>query len=190
MTLTVNINDLGPFTDEQFIRFCSANDTLRIERDADGHLILMAPSGTWTGFRNLHIASAIFNWSRRTGRGFAFDSSAGFKLGNGAMRAPDAAWISHERWATVPDEQRETFAPICPDVVVEVLSPSDSLADTKRKMDEWMANGCRLAWLIAPKQRTAMAYRADAEPESLTFDDALDGGEVMPGFRFELNDLP
>ncbi|MEM1093764.1 MAG: Uma2 family endonuclease [Bacteroidota bacterium] len=190
MTLTVNINDLGPFTDEQFIRFCSANDTLRIERDADGHLILMAPSGTWTGFRNARVLYGLLRWNEKHKAGYVFDSSAGFQLANGAMRAPDAAWISHERWATVPEGQRETFAPVCPDVVVEVLSPSDSLADTKRKMEEWMANGCRLAWLIAPKQRTAIAYRAGAEPQPLTFDDALDGGAVMPGFRYELNDLP
>jgi hypothetical protein len=110
--------------DDQLFDLCQLNRDLRIERDADGVLVLMAPVGGASSARNLELSRPLATWAQRDGSGVAFDASAGFVLPNGAMRSPDAAWIRRERWEALSAEQRERFVPLCPDFVVELRSPS------------------------------------------------------------------
>ncbi|MBE9146453.1 Uma2 family endonuclease, partial [Planktothrix mougeotii] len=125
--LTVNLKPLIEMTDEQFFHLCQNNRELRFERNANGELIIMPPTGGETGNKNARITQQIMNWTDADGTGIAFDSSTCFKLPNGADRSPDASWIKLERWEALTDEEKQKFPPICPDFVIELLSPSDSL---------------------------------------------------------------
>lgn len=106
-------------TTEQFYEFCRVNPEHRIERTAMGEVIVRPPAFSDTGNRNVKISQQVANWSDEDGTGETFDSSAGFTLPNGATRSPDASWISLDRWDTLTDEQKSSFAPICPDFVIE-----------------------------------------------------------------------
>ncbi|NEU77200.1 Uma2 family endonuclease, partial [Hassallia byssoidea VB512170] len=149
--LTVNLKPVLELTDEQFFQLCQANRDLRFERTATGELIIMPPTGGETGNRNGRLNQQLFNWADADNTGIAFDSSGGFKLPNGADRSPDASWIKLERWNALTQEQQTRFLPLCPDFVVELLSPTDSLRETQEKMREYRDNGARLGWLINRK---------------------------------------
>lgn len=121
------LKKLEVMTDDEFFSFCRANDPLELERDKNGNIIIVSPTGSKTGNVNLILASRVFLWSEETNAGYAFDSSSGFKLPNGATRSPDVAWIKKDRWEAIPEEQQEKFAPICPDFIIELRSVSDDL---------------------------------------------------------------
>ncbi|MFB2878566.1 Uma2 family endonuclease [Floridanema aerugineum] len=183
--LTVNFNSIIKLTDEQFFQLCQDNRDLRFERNANGELIIMPPTGGETGNRNGRLTQQLFNWTDVDGTGIAFDSSTGFKLPNGGDRSPDAAWIPLERWNALTVEQKRRFLPLCPDFVVELLSPSDSLTATQEKMQEYLANGTRLGWLIVRASRRVEIYRQGREVEVLESPASLSGEDVLP--RFVLN---
>jgi len=165
--ITVNLNPIHKLTDEQFYQLCQFNSELRFERNATGELIIIPPAGGETGNRNGRITQQLFNWADTDGTGIAFDSSTGFKLPNNADRSPDAAWVKSERWDALTPEQKERFIPLCPDFVIELLSPSDSLRVAQEKMQEYRDNGTRLGWLINRKARQVEIYRLDQEVEAL-----------------------
>jgi Uma2 family endonuclease len=173
-------------TNEQFWELSRSNPELRMERTADGELIVMPPTGSEGGNRNAEITTDIGIWNRQTGLGKVFDSSTGFRLPNGATRAPDTSWITNERWNSIPLEQRKKFAPICPDFVLELASDSDDLDTLRKKMDEYMENGCRLGWLMIPQQRQVEIYRCDRPVEILQNPASLSGEAVLPGLVFSL----
>lgn len=176
--------------DDILYQLCRRNQNLRIERTAKGELLLMSPAGSETDMYNADLIADLKIWTRRTGLGHAFGSSAGFRLPDGAMRNPDAAWISSERWNQLTPVQRATFSPICPDFVIELMSPSDRVKDAQEKMDEWMANGCRLGWLIDRQNELVYIYRANGQSSVVkSFDENLSGEDVMPGFVLELKEL-
>lgn len=177
------------FTDEALYELCLANRDWRIERNAEGDLLIMSPTGAETGKRNLELLMALGIWSKSDRTGIAFDSSTGFTLPNGAMRAPDASWIVRSRIDELPAAARKKFLPLCPDFVVELRSPSDSLSVVEAKMDEWLANGARLGWLIDPERRSVTVYRPGAEPELLEDPAEVSGESVLPGFVLELADV-
>ena len=176
------------FTDDEFFAFCQENRDLRFERNAHGEIIIMAPTGGTTGDKNGELTTDLKMWNRQTQRGKVFDSSTGFILPNGATRSPDASWLERSRWEALTEEEQAKFVPRCPDFVVELISPSDTLRATQEKMLEWMANGCRLGWLFYPKEEKTFIYRTgQGEPEALTgYDQALSGEDVLPGFEFDL----
>lgn len=183
----VLVRQLQALSDDQFYQFCRLNDELRIERTAQGDLLIMSPASFHTSHRNLRIASQLDQWAERDGTGLATESSGGFILPNSAVVAPDAAWIRRERLNAVPRERQERFLPLCPDFVIELLSPTDTLTRTQAKMREYLANGVRLGWLLDPFRRRVYVYRRGAdEPEVLNDPDAVDGGPVLPGFRLDL----
>ncbi|MGH7999718.1 MAG: Uma2 family endonuclease [Brasilonema sp.] len=184
--LTVNLNPVIELTDEQFFQLCQANRDLSFERTATGELIIMPPTGGETSNRNGRLNQQLFNWADADGTGIAFDSSGGFKLPNGADRSPDAAWVKLERWNTLTKEQQTRFLPLCPDFVVELLSPSDSLKVTQEKMEEYRDNGALLGWLINRKSRQVEIYRIGQEVEVLENPDRLSGEAVLPGFLLNL----
>ncbi|MDY6937797.1 MAG: Uma2 family endonuclease [Cyanobacteriota bacterium] len=183
--LTVSLPSIA-MTREQFYAFCLANRDLRIERTATGEVIIMPPAFSDTGNRNFNLSAHLWVWSEQDGTGLGFDSSAGFTLPNGATRSPDAAWMKTEKWETLTDEEKASFAPICPDFVIELRSASDTLKGFKAKMQEYIDNGVLLGWLIDRKNRTVYIYRPDREVEVLEDPDALDGDPELPGFSLPM----
>jgi Uma2 family endonuclease len=174
-------------TQEQFEALAASNRDLRLERTAKGELIVNPPTGWETGKRNFSIIGQLGRWYEDNGNlGKAFDSSTGFILPNGANLSPDACWISQERWDALTDEQKGTFANICPDFVVELRSKSDTLKSLQEKMQEYMENGAKLAWLIDPQNRTVEVYRVGLEVEILSNPSELSGEEILPGFVLDL----
>jgi len=179
--LTVSLPALQ-MTDEQFYEFCLANPDLRIERTAEGEVIVMPPTYSDTGNRNFKVAAQLGVWAEQDGTGEGFDSSTGFTLPNGATRSPDASWIRSERWNALTDEQKASFAPICPDFVIELRSSSDTLSGLQAKMQEYIENGATLGFLIDRKNRTVHVYRPDRAPEILESPETVSANPELPGF--------
>lgn len=174
-------------TQEQFAALAAANRDLRLERTAQGELIVNPPTGWETGKRNWSISGELYLWWRNAGEpGEAFDSSTGFILPNGAIRSPDASWVSQERWDALTPEQKGTFANICPDFVVELRSSSDTLKSVQDKMKEYIDNGALLGWLLDPQHRRVEIYRPALNVEVLENPAELSGEGVLPGFLLNL----
>jgi Uma2 family endonuclease len=186
-TYTLNLDRAIEMSDDQFYQLCRNNPDLKFERNAYGELIVMPPTGGETGRRNLKISQKLGIWTDRDGTGVAFDSSTCFRLPNGADRSPDASWIQQDRWDGLTPEQKEKFPPICPDFVIELMSPSDTLATVRAKMQEYMDNGARLGWLLNRKDRQAEVYRPDRAVEVLQSPGSLSGEMVLPGFVLNLD---
>lgn len=176
-------------TDEQFLELCQKNRDYRFERTASGELLIMPPAGSDTGRRNIKIAAQLEIWSQKNNLGVAFDSSAGFKLPNNADRSPDASWVKRERWDALTPEQQETFAPLCPDFVVELRSKTDSLKALQTKMQEYIDNGAHLGWLIDRKNQRVEIYRQGRDVEIVQSPATLSGEDVLPGFVLDLKDI-
>ena len=176
-------------SDAQFFEFCRMNRDLKIERNATGEIIILSPTGSKTGIRNSEFNTELGIWNREYKLGKTFDSSAGFKLSNGATYGPDAAWMTHEKWNSLTPDEQESFAPIVPDFVVEIRSKSDSLKPIQEKIGEFMECGCQLAWLIDPFLQKTTVYQADGSETEVPFDEVLTGGAVLPGFEVKLSDL-
>lgn len=187
--LTLHLDPVVVLDDEQLLELCSRNPDLRIERTAAGELIVMPPAGGKSSHRNAEIVAQLRNWARRDGTGHTFDSSAGFTLPDGAMRAPDAAWVERSRLSALTAEQQERFLPLCPSFVVELRSPSDPLASVQAKMREYMESGARLGWLIDPTERRVHVYRPNAEVEILENPPSLVGDPELPGFVLDLAEV-
>lgn len=187
--LTLNFRSTMELTDERFEQICHSNQDLRFERSAKGELVVMSPTGSETGRQNWGLAGQLWLWNQRTRLGVGFDSSAGFTLPNGAIRSPDASWIKQERWDALSPAQKRKFAPICPDFVVEICSPSDRLADVQSKMQEYLDNGTRLGWLIIPETRQVEVYRLNQTREILSNPMSISGEDVLPGFELDLADI-
>ena len=179
----------GRFSDDELFAFCQMNPKLRIERDENGQIYINMPTGIEGSFRNFDIAMEVGMWNRQAKLGRVSDSNGGYTLPDSSMRAPDVAWVSHERLAMVSPEELKRFAHLCPDFVIELASESDDLAHLKRKMDKYVANGVRLGWLIDPFGQQTLIYRPDQEPETKAFDDELSGEAVLPGFVLRLSQL-
>lgn len=186
MTAFILNLDSIQLTDEQFFQLCQDNRDLRFERNANGDLIIMPPAGGETSNHNAGITAQIWMWNQQNQQGIVFDSSGGFKLPNGADRSPDASWIPLERWNALTSEQQKRFLPLCPDFVVELRSPSDSLTAIRQKMQEYIANGTRLGWLIDPQSRRVEVYRQGQEVEILESPTTLSGEDVLVGFVLNL----
>ncbi|MEO1403716.1 MAG: Uma2 family endonuclease [Cyanobacteria bacterium J06635_1] len=187
--LEVAVPAMNKMSDEEFVEFCLANRELRIERTAEGEIIVMPPAFSDTGNRNFKIAQQLANWTDQDGSGLGFDSSAGFTLPNGAKRSPDAAWIKLERWNALTSAQKASFAPICPDFVIELRSASDTLVSLQDKMQEYIDNGARLGFLIDRKNRTVHIYQSDRSIEVLENPDIVLGDPVLPGFKLKLDKI-
>lgn len=176
-------------TREQYAAFCAANRDLRIERLATGEVIIMPPAHSRTGFQNVRIVSQLDVWAMRDGGGYAFDSSTGFDLPNGANRAPDAAWVLKSRLHALSPDDKEGFFPLSPDFIVELRPRSDRLAEVKARMEEYLENGTRLGWLIDPFERKLHVYRPGAAVETLDEPLSVSGDPELPGFRLDLQDI-
>ena len=185
----IQFKPLAYMDDEQFAKFCALNDALCIERTAKGEIILMPPTHGYTGNTNAKINTRLGIWSERNDTGDYYDSSTGFKLPNGALRSPDVAWISNERFEALSSEERRGFLPLCPDFVIELRSSSDSLTMLQEKMREYIDNGARLGWLIDPvsSPKRVHIYRPNTETQILDEPDELSGEPELPGFTLDLS---
>ena len=176
-------------TQDQFLQFCQLNKELRIERASNGDIELMIPTGGETSWRNSELITALNNWSKQNTQGVVFDSSGGFILPDGATRSPDAARIRRTRLATLSPEQKKKFLPLCPDFVIELRSPTDSLTALQDKMQEYIDNGAQLGWLIDPAQRQISIYRPGEKPECLQNPLTISGEPLLSGFVLQLEDI-
>lgn len=188
-SITVNFPLIAQMTTEQFYEFCLANRDLRIERTAIGEVVIMAPAFSDTGHRNMKIAQQVANWAEKDGTGETFDSSAGFTLPNGATRSPDASWIRSERWNALTEQQKASFAPICPDFVIELKSTSDRLSTLQNKMQEYIDNGSILGLLIDRKAKTVHLYRPQQVPQILENPVDVQGDPELPGFTLKMSKI-
>ncbi len=184
--IVLRMRPLLDLTDDQFFAFCRQNPDLRIEQTAEGDWVIMPPTGGGTGRRNNEIARHLGNWAAQDGSGIPFDSSTGFTLPSGAKRSPDASWVLRSRLAPLTSEQKERFLPLCPDFVVELRSPSDSLETTQEKMQEYLDNGARLGWLLDTAGRRVFVYRPGRNVETLDAPASLPADPELPGFTLDL----
>jgi Uma2 family endonuclease len=187
--LVLQMSPVWEMSADSFFDFCQLNSHLRIERTATGKLVIMAPAGSETGNRNAKLMQQLSNWTDRDGSGIEFDSSAGFILPNGATRSPDASWISLTRWNSLSAEQKTKFAPICPDFVVELRSPSDTLKLLQDKMQEYIDNGTFLGWLIDRTSRQVFIYTPDNKVKTLDNPQTISGDPVLSGFVLNLAEI-
>lgn len=176
-------------TDEQFFEFCQANRDVRIERSSRGEVIIMPPTGWETGDRNAEITAQLRNWTKQDGRGKSADSSAGYKMPNGAIMSPDASWILKKRLEKISSNKRRKFLPLAPDFVIELRSESDSLSKLEAKMEEYIENGTSLGWLIDPFDRRVYVYRPDADVEILENPATVSGEPLLKGFTLNLKGI-
>jgi Uma2 family endonuclease len=185
-TRLINLPETLTITQEQFKKIATANRDLRLEKNAQGQLIIMPPTGGSTGKKNFYLAGQLFVWNESSQLGVAFDSSTAFHLPNGANRSPDVAWIRKEKWEQLTPDQQDDFAPLCPDFVIELRSKTDSLKPLREKMQEYIQNGLTLGWLIDPKGKTVEIYRRNREVEILQHPISLSGEDILPNFVMDL----
>ena len=187
--LVLRLSPLIELTEEQFANFCELNRDLRIERTATGELEIMSPTKGYTGTKNGEAFRQLANWAVRARAGMAFDSSSGFTLPNGAMRSPDASWVSLSRLSTLTPEDEDRFLPVCPDFVIELRSHSDRLSVTQAKMQEYIANGARLGLLIDPQTKRVHIYRPNHQVEILQDPETVSADPILPGFTLHLREV-
>ena len=187
------VMDFSPLTtkvsDEQFTELCRRNPDLRIELTGEGDLIIMPPTGGKTGARNFYLTGKFSVWVEKDATGRGFDSSTEFTLPNGAKRSPDVSWVRLERWNALSDEEQEEFPPLCPDFVIELRSRSDRLKELQLKMEEYMANGAELGWLIDPFDRKIYVYRPRTLVEVLDNPGEISGEPLLKGFVLDVQSL-
>ncbi len=180
----------GPYlrnlNDREFYEFCRLNRDLRIERTSEGDVIVMSPTVSKTGIKEFSLIGQFFVWVANDQTGEGFSSSTGLRLPNGAIRSSDLAWIRNERWNALTEKDQEIFAPICPDFVVELRSPSDQLNYMQAKMLEYIENGAQLGWLIDPLTMTVYIYQPNQTVECLKKPRTLSGEPLLVGFTLDL----
>ena len=189
VVLSLKLHPVVRLSDDQFFELCQLNRDLRIERNAGGGITIMPPTGGETSDRNAEITMQLRLWAKRDGTGVTFDSSCGFVLPNEAMLSPDAAWVLRDRFAALTAEQRTKFPPLCPDFVIELRSPIDSLPALRSKMQEYIDNGARLGWLIDPRERQVHVYRPGSPVELLQQPRSVSAGPLLPGFTLDMADI-
>lgn len=183
---TIDFSPILTLNADQFDQLCQANPSVKFERTPTGELVIMSPTGGETGNKNSELNADFVIWNRQAKLGVVFDSSTCFRLPKGGDRSPDVSWVEQSRWnALTPDQQRR-FPPICPDFVLELLSPNDNLTRTQAKMQEYLDSGAQLGWLLNPEDKQAEIYRPGQAVEVLNAPDSLCGDPVLPGFTLNL----
>jgi len=180
-------------TPVQFALVCAENREAVLELAADGSLVVMTPTGSETGARNTRLEMRLLLWADQHGGWKVFGSSSGFHLPDGSVLSPDASLVALDRWQALSAEQRRGFAPLCPDLVVELASPSDEgvrgIAALRRKMDAYQRNGARLGWLLLPEQRAVEVWPADGEPQRFNNLQLLEAGAPFQGLQLQMEEI-
>lgn len=180
---------LDPISDRDLEKLSAENPDARLETNAEGKLIIMSPTGSLTGEKNSNLNYQLQSWNRQYKLGKVFDSSTGFKLSNSAIRSPDVSWIEISRWNSLSKEQQKKFAPIDPDFVIELMSPTDSLEDLQQKMAEYISCGVKLGWLLNPDNKQVEIYRVDKKKEILDNPFTLSGEDILPNLIVTLTEI-
>jgi Uma2 family endonuclease len=176
--------------DDDYYEFCMENPDVWFERTEQGEIIIVPPVGAESDYRSLEVGAQLLTWAKRDGRGRAFGASVEFILPTGAALSPDAAWVSNKRLAQLSKEQLRKFPPVCPEFVVEVMSPSDRLRAAREKMETWIRGGVELGWLIHGDEKTVFIYRAGrSDAEQRTGITILSGEGPVSGFELDLTDV-
>ncbi len=190
ITLELNGNFSDEMSEEEFFNFCEQNRDLRIERDANKQIFIMAPVNSLGGSQNANVSADLTIWNRKFKLGICFDSSTGFTLPDGSVFSPDASWMPIEKWNGLAKTEQLKFAAVCPDFIIELKSTSDNIKDLKIKMQKWIENGTRLAWLINADAQQTIIYKADGSVEIADgFDRKLSGENILVDFEFDLSIL-
>ncbi len=180
---------LKKISDDEFESFCRHNPDVEIELTKEGELVIMPPTGGETGIRNFTLIGNFFNWLEKDKSGVGFDSSTVFVLPSGAKRSPDLAWTTKEKWNALSAEDKKKFPPLCPDFVVELRSPSDSLVNLQNKLKEYIENGAALGWLIDRLEKKVHIFRPDTEVEVLDNPKQVSGEPLLKGFALNVKKL-
>ncbi|ELS03804.1 hypothetical protein Xen7305DRAFT_00035280 [Xenococcus sp. PCC 7305] len=188
-SIVLQLSPVVSLSEDSLFDFCQLNSHLRIERSSSGELIIMSPAGSETGNRNAKLMQQLSNWSDKDATGIEFDSSAGFILPNGSTRSPDASWLKLTKWNALSDSQKAKFAPICPDFVVEIRSPSDNLKTLQDKMSEYLDNGASLGWLIDRKNRQVYIYCPNQDVQCLDNPVTVNGDSLLAGFNLDVTKI-
>ncbi|MEI3649160.1 MAG: Uma2 family endonuclease [Dolichospermum lemmermannii FEM_B0920] len=184
-SVILNIKNVE-LSDDQFYQLCQINEYYKFEQTAKDELIILPPSNLITGNREAELNGNLMIWNRQSKLGKVFSSSTVFTLPNGGKRSPDVAWIANERWESLTIQEKEKFAKICPDFVIELRSRTDSLSQLQEKMQEYLNSGLRLGWLIDPQNQQVEIYRQNQSVEIVSLPTSLSGENVLPGFILEL----
>jgi Uma2 family endonuclease len=174
-----------PMSIENFWRFSAENPDLRMERAANGELIVMTPTFGRSGPRNAEIIRQLGNWAVEDAGGTSLESNTGCNLPDSSVLCPDTGWVSFSRWMPPASEDADSPIP-CPEFVIELRSNTDRLKPLREKMEAWIANGAELAWLIDPSRKAVEIYRPGREPEVLEGGSAVEGEGPVAGFVLEL----
>ncbi len=186
--LPVVLRPEPPLNDAELLTFSQRNPLYRIERNAKGELEIMTPLGGDGSRWEALVIRELGYWADENG-GVVFSSNGGFSLADGSMLSPDASWISDDRWNALTREQRRSFPPICPDFLVEILSASDSRSTLRAKLDTWMGNGAKLAWMIDPYAATVSIYRGGQTVQLLERPEYVEADGPVAGFRLTTHKL-
>jgi Uma2 family endonuclease len=189
LPIVVHLQPVLNISDEQLYDFSQINRDLQIERNQQGELVIMPPTGGDTGERNAEITMQLRLWAKRDETGTTFDSSTGFRLPNGAIRSPDAAWIKHSRLSNLTTEQRKRFIPLCPDFVIELRSPTDNLNALQEKMQEYIANGAEMGLLLDTEHRRVYIYKPDEQVQEVENSAKIICSSVLSGFELNLLEI-
>jgi Uma2 family endonuclease len=176
----------GSMTDEEFVDLCTQYPDYFLELTADGEIVIAPPNYTLNGARNAAIGAQLREWSNGKRRGTATNCTGGFRLPSGALRAPDAAWTLKRRIHELSEESQRGFWHLCPDFVIELCSHTDRLHVLRAKMQEWIDNGARLAWLIDPEREAVEIYRSGQAAETRIGIESITGEGPVEGFVLDL----
>ncbi len=185
----VKLQPISVITDDELMLMSSANPELRFERNADGTLVTMPPTGGISSNKEAKAIAYLLTWVESNNLGEVFSSSAGFRLANSAVRSPDAAFVAKDRLPQGWDEGEDRFLDLAPDLAIEIRSKTDSLSQLQAKMQEYIANGVKLGWLIDRQNQQAFVYRSDLSITQYPATAILSGEDLVPGFSLPLKSL-
>ena len=190
--LTLQFPAETPLTDDALLQISDANDGLRFERTERGELVVMPPATNSSDEISAELTRQLGNWVRSGVGGMLQGSSGGFAWPDGRVRSPDAAWVSRERLVALSSEERErTYLPLCPNFVIEVRSPGESVSSQQLRLAEWIECGAKLGWLIVPEDETVHVYRENGSvalverPETLSADPVC--ADLVVSFKYVWN---
>jgi Uma2 family endonuclease len=184
---TIDLSAIAVLTDDQFDTLCANNPDIKFERTPQRELVIIAPTGGETGKDNAKLTARFVIWNEDADLGVVFDSSTCFRIPGGGDRSPDVAWVEKSRWEALSPDLRRKFPPICPDFVLELLSPSDNPQTVRAKMQEYLSCGAKLGWMLNPEDQQVEIYRPNEPVKVLNAPARLSGEPVLPGLVLQLD---
>jgi Uma2 family endonuclease len=186
--MAISLRLAGPPTDADIVEFSTRNPGYQFERNAAGELVV-TPTSASSGRCEAELIAQLSYWAKRDGTGVVFSSSTGFRLPDGSLLIPDGSWLRRERWDALSRREQRSFGPFCPDAVFEVVSPSDRLSFLRRKCEDYLANGARIAVLVDPARRSLEIYMPGQGVQVIEGQRSAAVGPVLPGFTLDLDAL-